>query len=61
MNINENKFINIFKENGNQVSSSIPSAMHYLIHNKEIKSKQKILITGTSAGLGLGLVVWEVP
>lgn len=61
LNINENKFINIFKENGNQVSSSIPSAMHYLIHNKEIKSKQKILITGTSAGLGLGLVVWEVP
>jgi len=59
--IDKDKFIDIFKTHGNQVSSSIPSAMHTLMHTKEIKSGEKIMLIGTSAGLGLGLVVWEVP
>ncbi len=61
LDIDKEKFIDIFKTHGNQVSSSIPSALHTLIHTKKLKSGQKVMIIGTSAGVGLGLVVWEVP
>jgi 3-oxoacyl-[acyl-carrier-protein] synthase III len=57
----ESKFINIFAINGNQISSSIPSVLYHLFQTKDLQSGQKIMLVGTSAGLGLGLVVWEVP
>ncbi len=59
--IDREKFIDIFSTHGNQVASSIPSALHTLIHTKELKSGHKVMLVGTSAGVGLGLVVWEVP
>lgn len=59
--INQEKFIDIFSTHGNQVSSSIPSALYTLMKTKELKSGEKVMLVGTSAGLGLGLVVWEVP
>ena len=55
------KLIDIFATHGNQVASSIPTALHALLRTKDVKSGDKVLILGTSAGLGLGLVVWEVP
>ncbi|MCW8895461.1 3-oxoacyl-[acyl-carrier-protein] synthase III C-terminal domain-containing protein [Sulfurimonas sp.] len=61
LNIDKEKFIDIFKTHGNQVSSSIPSALHTLMHTKELISGQKVMLVGTSAGVGLGLVVWEIP
>jgi len=61
LDIDREKFIDIFSTHGNQVSSSIPSAMHTLMHTKELKSGQKVMLVGTSAGVGLGLVVWQVP
>lgn len=61
LNLDNNKFIDIFSEHGNQVASSIPFALAHLLYHKPIKSKDKILIVGTSAGVGLGLVVWEKP
>ncbi len=59
--LDKEKFIDIFATHGNQVSSSIPSAMHTLMHTKKLISGQKVMLVGTSAGVGLGLVVWEVP
>jgi 3-oxoacyl-[acyl-carrier-protein] synthase-3 len=61
MDIDHTKVIDIFSSHANQVSSSIPSALYTLIHTKNLKSGQKVMLVGTSAGLGLGLVVWEVP
>lgn len=61
LNIDKTKFINIFKDHGNQVASSIPFALNYLFENYNLKSGQKIMLVGTSAGLGLGLIVWQVP
>lgn len=55
------KFIDIFQTHGNQIASSIPSALCTLIRSGQLQSGQKVLLLGTSAGLGLGLVVWEVP
>lgn len=61
LNLDKSKLIDIFKTHANQVASSIPSALHTLLHTKDVKSGQKVMLVGTSAGVGLGLVVWQVP
>lgn len=57
----EDKVINIFKEYGNQIASSIPFALHHLFKKEKIASGEKILFVGTSAGVGFGLIIWEKP
>ncbi|CAA6803999.1 MAG: 3-oxoacyl-(Acyl-carrier-protein) synthase III [uncultured Sulfurovum sp.] len=59
--IDKNKLIDIFHNHGNQVATSIPTALHELFMTKDLKSGQRVMLVGTSAGVGLGLVVWEVP
>ena len=59
--VDKSKLIDIFHNHGNQVATSIPTALHELIMTKDLKSGQKVMLIGTSAGVGLGLVVWEVP
>jgi len=59
--IEQEKLIDIFKTHGNQVASSIPFALETLMRTQELQSGHKVMMVGTSAGLGLGLVVWEVP
>ncbi|WP_456488992.1 3-oxoacyl-[acyl-carrier-protein] synthase III C-terminal domain-containing protein [Caminibacter pacificus] len=59
--LDKSKIIDIFKNHGNQVASSIPIALHELLSQNKLKSGDKVMIIGTSAGVGLGLVVWEVP
>ncbi|CAA6803837.1 MAG: 3-oxoacyl-(Acyl-carrier-protein) synthase III [uncultured Sulfurovum sp.] len=59
--IDKRKLIDIFHNHGNQVASSIPTALHELFMTKDLKSGQRVMMVGTSAGVGLGLVVWEVP
>lgn len=55
------KLIDIFKTHGNQVASSIPFALETLMRTHALQRGQKVMMLGTSAGVGLGLVVWEVP
>lgn len=59
--LDPDKFIDIFKNHGNQVATSIPTALHELLISGKVKPKDKIMMLGTSAGVGLGLVVWEAP
>ena len=59
--VEKHKLIDIFRNHGNQVAASIPTALHELCTTKELKSGDKVMLVGTSAGVGLGLVVWEVP
>jgi len=59
--VDKSKLIDIFFNHGNQVAASIPTALHELFMTKDLKSGQKVMMIGTSAGVGLGLVVWEVP
>lgn len=59
--IEKAKLIDIFKTHGNQVASSIPFALEALMQKNDFQSGQKVMMVGTSAGVGLGLVVWEVP
>jgi len=55
----QNKVINIIKNHGNQVATSIPTAFHTLLQKKELKKGDKILFVGTSAGVSLGAALWE--
>jgi len=57
--IPEEKLINIFPENGNQVSASIPSALHHAFTNNRIKNGDRILLLGTSAGISIGGMLLE--
>jgi 3-oxoacyl-[acyl-carrier-protein] synthase-3 len=59
--IDKTKFIDIFVNHGNQVASSIPTALHELFTTKNVKSGDKVMLIGTSAGLGLGMIVLEMP
>jgi len=59
--VDKSKLIDIFYNHGNQVASSIPIALHELFMRNVLESGQRVMLIGTSAGVGLGLVVWEVP
>ena len=59
--VEKSKLIDIFYNHGNQVAASIPTALHELFMTKNLEVGQKVMMIGTSAGVGLGLVVWEVP
>lgn len=61
LDIERSKFIDIFKTHGNQVASSIPFALEELMQKSSFTHGQKVMFIGTSAGVGFGLVVWEVP
>ena len=56
----EHKLINILSERGNQIAASIPTAMNELFKHRAIKSGDKVLIIGTSAGLSLGGLIMEL-
>jgi 3-oxoacyl-[acyl-carrier-protein] synthase-3 len=51
--------IDIFATHGNQVSASIPTALHIGIESGRILSGQKILLAGTSAGVSFGAALLE--
>jgi len=61
LHIDPSKMVDIFKTHGNQVASSIPFALHHLMNTQTLLRGQKVMFVGTSAGVGLGLIVWEVP
>lgn len=55
--IDKSKVVDIFSAFGNQVSASLPTALHMAFDNKMIHGKQNILLIGTGAGLTLGGMV----
>lgn len=59
--INPSKLIDIFQSHGNQIASSIPSALYTLMRSGKLQTGHKVLLIGTSAGMSLGMVIWEVP
>lgn len=57
--ISNDQMIDIYSEHGNQVATSIPTAMHELFVNRPLQSGDKILLLGTSAGMSVGGLVLE--
>jgi len=52
-------FVNIAREYGNMIATSIPFAFHMAIENKKIKRGDRVMLFGTAAGLSIGGVVLE--
>ncbi|MBQ9184097.1 MAG: ketoacyl-ACP synthase III [Neisseriaceae bacterium] len=61
LHIPSEKIVDIFDDFGNQVAVSLPHALIHLLSKHAIKGGEKVLLAGTSAGLGLGAIVWQVP
>jgi 3-oxoacyl-[acyl-carrier-protein] synthase-3 len=51
------KVVDILAERGNQVSASMPSALHEAVSGGRLRRGQRALLLGTAAGLTLGAAV----
>jgi 3-oxoacyl-[acyl-carrier-protein] synthase-3 len=52
--------IDIFADHGNQVSASLPTALHIGITDGRIHPGQRVLLGGTSAGVSFGATLLEI-
>ncbi len=57
--INKRQIVDIFADHGNQVSCSIPMALHRGIECDRISRGDRVLLIGTSAGISLGGLILE--
>ncbi len=55
--ISGDKMVNIFKDYGNQVGASLPTALHTCLSGKQLQRGDPILLIGTGAGLTMGGMV----
>ncbi|QLK63252.1 ketoacyl-ACP synthase III [Enterobacteriaceae bacterium Kacie_13] len=53
----ENVLVDIYRHHGNQVSASIPTALHYAITHDRFMPGKPVALVGTAAGLTLGGMV----
>jgi 3-oxoacyl-[acyl-carrier-protein] synthase-3 len=52
------KVINIYREHGNQVGASIPTALHEIVDDGRWQKGNKVMLMGTAASLSLAAVIW---
>jgi 3-oxoacyl-[acyl-carrier-protein] synthase-3 len=57
--IDEGKIMDIYSTHGNQVSASIPSALHEAILQGKLQKGMKVILLGSSAGISLGGMILE--
>lgn len=55
--ISSDVLIDIYRHHGNQVSASIPTALHYAMQTGRITQGRPVALVGTAAGLTLGGMV----
>ena len=53
------KYMYHIENQGNTIASSIPLCLDYAIKNKMIKRGDKVILLGTSAGLSIGVMIYE--
>lgn len=58
--IHASKIINIYHQYGNQVSASLPTALHIAYEHQKIQKGQTILLIGTGAGICWGAMILKV-
>lgn len=51
------RFIDIYRDHGNQVAASLPTALHHAISSGALRRGQLALLLGTGAGLSVGAAV----
>ena len=57
--IEEEKWINIFPYYGNQVGASLPTALHHAINQEKIKRNDLVYLLGSGAGITLGGLIFK--
>ncbi|MCF7853058.1 MAG: hypothetical protein K9M07_07455 [Simkaniaceae bacterium] len=55
----QGRIINIVKDFGNMIATSIPFALHYAIQEGKLKRGDRCLLIGTSAGISIGGMILE--
>lgn len=58
--IDEDKVMNIYADYGNQVSASMPTALHIARESGRLQSGQTVMLLGTGAGVLFGALVWQL-
>ena len=58
--ISENKFVNMVAMYGNQVSVSVPFMLCKLLDEKRIKKNDKVILSGTAAGLTSNILLIQI-
>jgi len=53
----EEKVIDILATRGNQVSASLPTALHHAVTSQRLRRGDTVLLLGTAAGVSIGAVV----
>lgn len=53
------KYLYNIENQGNTIASSIPLGLDFAIKNKMIKRGDKVILLGTSAGLSIGVMIFE--
>ena len=59
LNVDRSKYMDILSKHGNMIAASIPLALHYAIEQGRIQRGNKVMLMGTSAGMSIGMVVFE--
>ena len=57
--LSDSKIVNIVREYGNMVATSLPFALHQAIQTCRVKRGDRVLLFGTGAGLTIGGVLLE--
>lgn len=52
-----NRYVDVLAGTGNQVSASLPTALHHAVETGRLERGQHALLLGTAAGLSIGAVV----
>ncbi|MGU3576686.1 3-oxoacyl-[acyl-carrier-protein] synthase III C-terminal domain-containing protein [Brucellaceae bacterium C25G] len=52
--LDSSKIVETFHRYGNQIATSIPTALHYAIQSGKLKRGDRALLIGTSAGISIG-------
>jgi 3-oxoacyl-[acyl-carrier-protein] synthase III len=56
----DDRFINIFRNHGNQIAASIPTALHMALKQNRVQVGDQVLLLGTSAGMSFGATLLKV-
>ena len=59
MKVPNEKFMYNIEDNGNTIASSIPLALDCALEKGLIKRGDKVMFVGTSAGLSIGVMIFE--
>jgi len=57
--IPEDRLVDIFRDHGNQVAASLPTALHHALSTGRVERGNRVLMIGTGAGISIAGMVLE--